>query len=415
VRERMTRIGVAALAAALLLSACSESVKDDGKASGGGGRQPATRTMRGVTDTSIKVGGLVYDLYFGDARVGVEARIKEANDAGGVHGRKIEVVTAENDNNDPAKGLEITKRLVESEKVFALLPVLSGSFGGGDYAARNAIPTFGWGTSPGFCDQENAFGVTGCVTNPSLKVASNALGTAFEKHFGGAGKTIAFLGEDNDAGRGGIKLLVSSVEDKGFEVVMADASLPAPPDVMGDESPFIAKLLKSDGGGAPDIVYLIATLSGTKLSSALQAAGYKGMIVTPSYSPLLLGVPGYDGTWINTQIAMDPTVPANAEMLRAVTAVKPDQKLNLAVSVGYWAADMFVKGLEKAGRDLTVERFLAALNGGGFTYEVPEVVGRSEWPGNHGHPVPCGALTQVKGKEFVPSLPLTCGTNIPVK
>lgn len=414
-RNRLIRIAVAVLAAALVTAGCSESTKDDGKAADGGGREPGTRTTRGVTDTSIKVGGLVYDLYFGDARVGVEARIKQANDADGVHGRRIEIVPAENDNNDATKGLEITKRLVESEKVFALLPVNSGTFGGGEYAAQNDVPTFGWGVNPGFCDKPNAFGITGCVTNPSLKVASNALGTALRKHFGEAGKTIAFIGEDNDAGRGGIRLLVASVEDQGFKVVMADASLPAPPDVMGDESPFVAKLMKSDGGQAPDIIYLIATLSGTKLSASLQAAGFKGMIVTPSYSPLLLGVPGYDGTWINTQLGMDPDTPANAEMLKAVAAVKPDQKLNLAVSAGYWAADMFVKALEKTGRDLTVEKFLAALNGGGFTYEVPGVLGRSEWPGNHEHPVPCSAMTEVRGKEFIPSMPLTCGKNITVK
>jgi len=288
VRRHLTRLGIAALAAALLLSACSESTKDDDRAADGGDEQEAaTRTTRGVTDTSIKVGGLVYNLYFGDARVGVEARIKQANEAGGVHGRKIEIVEAEDDNNDAAKGLEITRRLVESEKVFALLPVLSGTFGGGDYAAQNDIPAFGWGTNPGFCGKPNAFGVTGCVTDPQLEVASNALGTALEKHFGGSDKTIAFLGEDNDAGRGGIALLRASVEDKGFDVVMADASLPAPPDVMGDESPFVAKLLGSDGGGAPDIVYLIATLSGTKLSASLQAAGFEGMIITPSYSCLL--------------------------------------------------------------------------------------------------------------------------------
>jgi len=415
VRRYLIRISSVALAAALVLSACSESTKDDGKGSGNGDREPATRTTRGVTDTSVKVGGLVYDLYFGDARVGVQARIKQANDAGGVHGRRIEVVEAENDNNDAAKGLEITKRLVESEKVFALLPVNSGVFGGGDYAAQNGVPVFGWGVNPGFCDKPNAFGITGCVTNPSLKVASNALGTALEKQLGTSDKTIAFIGEDNDAGRGGIKLLTSSVEDKGFEVVMADASLPAPPDVPGDVSPFVTQLLKSDGGQAPDIIYLIATLSGTKISAALQAAGFKGMIVTPSYSPLLLGVPGYDGTWINTQLGMDPKVAANAEMLKAVAAVKPDQKLNLAVAAGYWAADMFVKALEKTGRDLTVERFLAALNGGGFTYEVPGVVGRSEWPGNHEHPVPCSAMTEVRGKEFIPTVPLACGRNIPVE
>ena len=49
-----------------------------------------------------------------DARVGVEARLKEANDAGGVHGRMIEFVGAENDNNEATE-----KLIVHAEKVKA--------------------------------------------------------------------------------------------------------------------------------------------------------------------------------------------------------------------------------------------------------------------------------------------------------
>lgn len=413
--RRKTALAVIA-SAALVLASCSESTKDDGAATtttakGGATTEPTTRTTRGVTDTTIKVGGLVYDTYYGDARVGVEARLKLANDDGGVHGRKIEVVGIENDNNESTKGAEITQRLVEQEGVFALLPVLSGQFGGGDFIVQNNIPTFGWGTHPAFCGNTIAFGFTGCVTNPNLKVGSNALGTVLKDHFGTSDKKIAFIGEDNDSGRGGLALLSASVADQGFEVVLEDNSLPAPPDVVGDASPFVTKILESD----PDVVYLIATLSGTTLAAALQNAGFDGTIITPSYSPLLLGAPGYDGVFVNTQFSMDPAVPANAAMLEAVKAVKPDQKLNLAVSAGYWVTDMFIKALEETGEDLTVEKFLATLNGGDFSFEVEGVVGPSTWPAKHDEPVPCAALVEVKGTEFVPVVPLTCGDTIEVK
>lgn len=404
--------------AALLSAACSESTDDSATTTSADGSdsttEPTTRTTRGVTDTTIKVGGVVYDAFYGDARVGVEARIKEANDAGGVHGRTIEVVEAENDNNEATKGQEITQRLVEQEGVFALLPILSGQFGGGDYIVNNDIPTFGWGTHPAFCGNTVAFGFTGCVTNPSLEIGSNALGTVLEEHFGTSDMSVAFIGEDNDSGRGGLALLAASVADKGFDVVMEDASLPAPPDVLSDPSPFVTKMMTADGGGQPDIVYLVATLSGTSLAAALQNAGFEGTIITPSYSPLLLGAPGYDGVFINTQMSMDPDVPANAAMLEAVKAVAPDQQLNLAVSAGYWAADMFIKALEQTGEDLTVETFLATLNSGDFTYEVEGVVGPSTWPANHDEPVPCAALVEVRGSDFIPIVPLTCGSTITV-
>ncbi|MCB0976773.1 MAG: ABC transporter substrate-binding protein [Acidimicrobiales bacterium] len=416
---RTTRSRLAALAVvALLLAACSESVKDD-TADGGSatttpaGEEPKTRTTRGVTDDTILVGGTVYDLYYGDARVGVEARLKELNDAGGVHGRKIEVVDIANDNNEATRSLQNVQRLVEQEKVFALLPVMSGGFGGGDFIVDKGIPTFGWGTHPAFCDNTIAFGFTGCVTDPSLKRGSNALGTGLEKLLGTTDQTIAFLGEDNDSSKGGVELLAASVKDKGFDVVLQDTSIPAPPDILGDESPFVSKVMKADDGNPPDIVYLLATLSGTKLAAGLQGAGFKGKIFTPSYSPLLLGAPGYDGVFVNTQFSMDPEVPANAAMLKAVRAVKPDAQLNLAISAGYWTTDFFISALEKTGKDLTVEKLLQTLNDG-FTYEVPDVVGKSTWPANHELSVPCSAITEVKGKEFVPVVPLTCGENIDV-
>lgn len=412
--SRSFRALAACAALVVALASCSDSVEDDGPASGGNSDTPDEVTTRGITDDTIRVGGVVYDLYFGDARVGVEARLKEVNDAGGVHGRQIEVVSIENDDNDANTGREITQRLVEQEEVFALLPVMSGLYGGGDYIVDNNIPTFGWGITPAYCENEVAFGITGCVTNPSLEVGSNALGTVLEESFGDTDRTIAFIGEDNDAGRGGLTLLRASVEDKGFEVVMADASLPAPPDPLGDASPFVAQLLSSDGGEAPDVIYLQATFSGTTIAAAIQESGYEGMIVTPSYSPLLLGQPGYDGVFVNTQIDMDPTVPANAAMLEAVAAVAPDQALNLAVAAGYWATDMFVKALEETGEDLSVEAFLETLNGGDFAFSVDGVVGESTWPENHSRSVPCAAMYRVEGNEFVTEINLACGENIEV-
>lgn len=415
---RTTRTRLAGLAAvALLLSACSESTEDDGPASGGpsdpGSEQPDTRTTRGVTDDKILVGGNVYDLYYGNARLGVEARLAEANAAGGVHGRQIEVVEIANDNNEATRGLENVQRLVEQEEVFALLPVMSGGFGGGDYIVENNIPTFGWGTHPAFCDNDNAFGFTGCVTHPSLTKGSNALGTGLEAMLGSTDATVAFLGEDNDSSKGGVELLVASVEDKGFEVVLEDTSLPAPPDPLGDASPFVSKVMQADDGNPPDIVYLVATLSGTKIADALQGAGYEGQIFTPSYSPVLLGQPGYDGIFINTQFSLDPEVPANAAMLEAVREIEPDAQLDLAIAAGYWTTDFFIAGLEATGEDLTVENLLRTLNDG-FTYEVPEVVGPSSWPDNHELSVPCSAITETRDGAFVPLVPLTCGENIDV-
>jgi len=411
----------ALLSGAVLLMSCSKSVKDDDSASDKAGgststTEATTRTTRGVTDTSVKVGGIKYGLYFGDAELGVQARLKKANDAGGVNGRTIELVGVdENNNNEDSGDQDRVKALVEQKQVFALLPVMTGGFGGGDYVAEHNIPMFGWGINPAFCEGTSAFGITGCVTNPSLKIGSNALGTSLKDMFDGdTNKTVAFIAEDNAAGKGGLVLLRNSVENVGFKVVSADASLPAPPEQPGDVSPFVNTLLTSNDGKAPDIIYIQATLAGTKISNALQTAGFKGMIITPSYSPILLGQPGYDGIYINTQLGMDPSIPANAEMMDAVHAIKPDQQMSLALIAGYYTADMFIKGLEATGKDLTVESFLKTMNKD-FSYSVDGVVGKSEWPRNHEEPVPCSVMTKVENKKFDYIQKLVCGTNIKIK
>jgi len=416
--KRTHRIGAVALSAAMMfMAACSESVDDTAssnttaKNDSTESTAPQTRTTRGITDTSIKVGGVQYGVYFGDASVGVEARIKEANDAGGVHGRTLEFIGAQENNNDATKDLDLVRALVEQDEVFALLPVMAGTFGATDYIVDNNIPTFGYGITPAFCNNEIAFGVTGCVTNPDLTVGSNALGTVLADYFDGdTNKTIAFIGEDNDAGRGGLALLGASVEDKGFEIVYSEPAMPAPPEQVGDVSPFVSALLAED----PDVIYLQATLSGTKIADALQQADYDGVIISPSFSPLLLGQPGYEGILINTQVGVDPEIEGLAHLLESVRAIKPDQQLSLALITGYLAADMFIKGLEETGEDLTVENFLATMNGG-FTYSVDGVVGESTWPDNHSKPVPCSVLTKTENAQFVPFQALQCGTNIDVK
>lgn len=413
-RSRTRRLAaLLAVGSLLALSACSDSTSDSGPADSSDSGDDGTVTTRGITDDSIKVGGSLYSVYYGGADVGVQARIKEANDAGGINGRMIEYVGAEDTNNESSKDLDNITRLVEQEEVFAILPGLTGVPGGGDYIVENDVPMFGWGTSPAYCNNEVAFGITGCVSNPSLDVGSNALGVLLQEHFDGdTDKSVAFIGEDNDSGRGGITLLSESAAAGGYDVVYAETPLPAPPEVLGDESPFVTELLSADGGDAPDVIYLVATLSGTKLAAALQDAGYEGMIITPSYSPLLLGQPGYDGVYINTQFSMDPEVPANAAMLESVAAIDPDQQFDLAVAAGYWAADLFIQALEETGPDLSVESLLDTINSGDFTFSVDEVIGEGTWPEGHELSTPCAALTEVQGDQFVPVIPLTCGENI---
>ena len=80
----------------------------------------STSLAQGVSDTEILIGSNghlsgVFAPFNVQAIKAAQQYFDEVNAAGGVHGRKIEVVEIENDNNEPTKGAEITQRLVEQE------------------------------------------------------------------------------------------------------------------------------------------------------------------------------------------------------------------------------------------------------------------------------------------------------------
>lgn len=425
-RQRLRRVVALALLTALAATACSKTEKDAAPGDKAGdasatttSTEPTTRTTRGITDTSIKVGGILWAGQFGGIEVGAQARFDRANAEGGVHGRKIEFVGAQDDGNDAGANLAAAQKLVRQDKVFAILPMQSNAIGALDFLVEENVPFFGWGVNPAYCHNEVGFGFTGCVSDPELKRGSNAMGTALKELFDGdTDKSIAIIAEDNDSGKGGIVLLQNSLEALGFEVPYAEAAVPAPPAAVGDFTPFVNAVLTSDAGGPPDLLMMsLSTSNALGLSEALQGR-YDGMAITPFYDPRLVGNAALQGQLVLTQILpyewADET-PALQQMLDDVAAYDEahgtESLHTLALAAGYWAADMFVKVLEETGEDLTVERFLATANGGDFEYEAGGVIGPSKWPQNHDFPVPCASLSKVEGNEYVRAVKLVCGEN----
>jgi branched-chain amino acid transport system substrate-binding protein len=84
----------------------------------------ADNTASGVSDTAIRIGqsavfsGPAKD--FGvDYRAGIKLYFERVNKAGGVNGRKLELVSYD-DAYDPAKTAVNTAKLIDEDKVFAL-------------------------------------------------------------------------------------------------------------------------------------------------------------------------------------------------------------------------------------------------------------------------------------------------------
>jgi branched-chain amino acid transport system substrate-binding protein len=143
---------IAALGLVALAVACEQ--EEDATPTPGGtptagatGTPNATAEVPGITDTEIILGadcilaGSMGAVYATIPQT-VEAYFKYINDTqGGVCGREI-VYKVEDNQDDPAKGMEVVRKLVEQDKVFAMV----GSLGDGahpavwDYLNENEVP-----------------------------------------------------------------------------------------------------------------------------------------------------------------------------------------------------------------------------------------------------------------------------------
>src|SRR4051794_4480164 len=170
-RARLTTAAVAT-AAACVLAACGGGSSDgssgsSGSSGGSGGGNSSS--AEGFTSTSITVeGDIVKTSAVGYsqklAELGAKARFERANNEGGVNGRKINYLGAVDNHLDPSQDLSTIKKVVQQDKAFAVVPLISPVLAqGGQFLVQNKVPFYGWGITPAYCNTENGFGFSGCL------------------------------------------------------------------------------------------------------------------------------------------------------------------------------------------------------------------------------------------------------------
>ncbi|MET9343057.1 MULTISPECIES: ABC transporter substrate-binding protein [unclassified Nonomuraea] len=404
------------LATVMAIAGCAAQQK----AAAPGGQTP------GVTDTTVRVGGVLTKTSASgystkDAEIGARARFERANAAGGVHGRKIEFVGAEDDTQDAAKGDAAAKKLVQKDKVFALVPVHAPNFGGAVFLEQQGVPWFGWATGPQWCGTRTGFGYNGCLAPKPGAGSQTWWGNQMADLLGGAaGKTVYVQTSDSSGSKYGGKTISQSFQAAGFELVGLNSALPAaaPP---ADWLPYVDKIMTSDGGGPPDIV--VSIIAGTKfnvgLYSALKKAGYKGVLSdATSYDAAILKdaatAQALEGVIAAPMFEpFESSAPEIAQLRQDVEKIAPGTALTQHLAIGYWSADIFLKMLEQTGKDLTREKFLATGNGS-FSYENAGF-GRIRYPKDHDEPNGCGALVRLQAGAYQVAKNMKCFDNVPLK
>ena len=388
-----------------------------------------TGLTRGVTDTEITIGCIVSTKNYAGAQDGFNARIARANAEGGVNGRKIKLEDCQDDNLDDNQNLSVTKRLVEQDKVFAIVGIGANfNVPTTDYVNANEVPLIGWAIEAGFCGTRWAFGFNGCLIGNVLKqavphaVLQANLADAIIKAAGLKPADVRFAAQagDDDSGHAGNPQYVALFKARGAQVVYDETTIPVPGPTT-DYTPYAQAVMKAN----PNIVYTSTAFQDVGgFSAALKAAGYKGVNMNfVAYIPGLLAssaqlAAALDGTYVNTQIVpQEEQTEYIKQIEKDLTTVKAAAGTNIlfGTALAYVEADMLVQMLTAAGKDLNTKTFDTAINGGNFKYQSklaggPGAIG---YPEGHFLPADCSAILKVNGTKYDSVVPFQCYTSIP--
>ncbi len=367
----------------------------------------SARAVDGVTGDTVTIGafGPITGpaAYIGlGARDGMNIAVKEINATGGVNGRQLRVLF-EDDAHSPSRALAAVKKLVDQDKVFMILS-LAGSnstVGAIDFVKQRQIPMYvSIASAPQVTRPFSKYLFRGGTTEAARygEIFSEFLVTGLKaRRIGIISSYDEYTKNEAEAVARHLKSWFNLEPVKRVEFNIADK----------DFTPQLLELKQSN----PDAIFL----------SSHPAAG---AIILRQARELGLTQPFFGGGTMT-----DNAVPANAraaaegftsgwllplymgskhpDMVKFETAWRkeypnmPTGRPNVFDLMGYGDAYVAAEGLKRAGRDLTVDKFIAALEGL-RDYRVSTVATLRTFSSEHHIGNLMLHVMQVKNGEWVP-------------
>lgn len=321
----------------------------------------------GVTDDTITIGILgslagPAAIWGSGNLVGGTMYFNKVNEAGGVNGRKIKWVT-EDDGSQPAKGIAAVKKLA-GENVFAIFGPSTSAIVA---AARPALDASGlpvFISVPSTPRATDPFAKNVFRTGPLNDTLQGYLVADFVVNHLKA-KRVALLSQSDEYGQRGAESVVKRLKEKYKTAPVAHEVFNA------SDTDFTAQVLKVKESKADAlIVYGYVAPSATIVRQAKQL-GVEAKIIgsNATSSRLYPKVVGESAVGVLNVITVadlpessSPTMAKfREEYERLNPSLVPQGRPDLGDLLGYGGAMAFVEGLKRAGRDLTREKFIAAL------------------------------------------------------
>ena len=323
---------------------------------------PLLAQTQGVTDTTIKLGShtdLSGPLAIGGvgSTEAAKIRFEQVNAAGGVHGRKIELIVEDTQYQVPL-AVRATNKLVQSDKVFALFHSVGTQQGLATIpiADKAGIPyVFPLTAAKSMADPLSPLHFSYFVT-----YADQARGAIRYFHEKEKFKSLCMQTHSTEYGEENRHGMEDVAKELGIEVKLVGTHKPTDTEFSG-----AATAIKNAGC---DFVYLGTTIKDTiALYATLRKLGYTGTIAANMLPFLPIVAQAASGAMEGLQVvtpmgAADWTSgPPERKAFHDEFVKRKGEEPGVYALYGWLAADLTIKALENAGKDLTVESFTKGI------------------------------------------------------
>jgi ABC-type branched-subunit amino acid transport system substrate-binding protein len=303
-----------------------------------------------------------------DIRNGAAAYFRKVNDAGGVHGRKLELVSLDDGNQVPRAEAN-TKVLVEDQPVFALFGYASATLSRPalPFVEKHRVPFLGafTGADPMRVFNKHVYNIRASYADELEKIV---------EHFVPLGvKRFSIVYYDDAVGRENLTAVERALKKQNLEAVSKAAFKDrAKPDTEGG--------VKEVAKGAPDVIILTTLFKASadfiRLARASGLGAQMASNSFPGASPLAKEL-GKEGAGVIVATVVPPptkrSLPIVQEYQAAIEKQLGKKDYSFTSFEAYIGAKVMVEAMRKSGPKLTREAFMRELDAmkdydvGGYT------------------------------------------------
>lgn len=302
-----------------------------------------------MTKTAIKLGAIYpttgpQGSFFAAVGSGIEARFRAQNASGGIGGRQLQLVSAD-DGDGLLENQSAAHYLISVDHVFGIIEASTNSDGSGSYLHQLGIPVTGWGITPAWGQYLNMFGYR-YSTSPNPNGEPTSTVAAFVKAHGG--RRVAVLAGGAAASVTFARQIIETLPAYGLTLAYQNLNEP-----LGQtDYSFDAKAMQR--AGVDTLVTGLDTFSNIDVYKAAEAIGlhFRLGMLPAGYDSRLAAADG--SVLAGAYVAIDwrpfeLPVPAHQEFKSEMAAVAPGVFPGQLAMVGWLSADTFIRGLEAAG------------------------------------------------------------------